>query len=249
MKTKTLIVLLIIGTLTFSCSKDEDSPAPVTPPTPVASGNSTGNAQPSFVGADASLWAVQSLSVTQLPGGLPPITNVLGIGVGIFIDATNNFVDVGNIELNGNALIKNPNNSYTYVPGLTSPMGIDFTGDVDWDVTGGNGFTGFTRNITIGFPTISEISSSATITKANGYTLTVNSVAGADSVLFLVGGVNKTIPGNATSCTFSATELSTLDNGPTVIQAAAYISTNETIGGKMIYFGNETVQTKTATVQ
>lgn len=250
MKTKTLLILLTAGTLFFSCSKEEDTPTPVTPVTPTNnSGNSTGNAQPSFAGADASLWAVQSLSVTQLPGGLPPITTTLGIGVGIFVDAGSNFVDVGNVALNGNNLTKNPNNSYTFTPGLTMPNGIDFSSGVDWTVSGANGFTGFTRNITLGFPTVSEITSSSTITKTNPYTLSVNTVTGADSVIFLIGGVNKTIAGNATSCTFSSSELSSLGTGATVVQVAAYISSNETIGGKLIYFGNETVQTKSATVQ
>ena len=251
MKANKILVLLIIGATLFSCAKEDDIPTPatLTPVTPnPAPGNTSGNAQPNFIGADASLWAVNSLTVTTV-AGLPPITTTIGIGVGVFFDANSNFVDVGAVQLNSNALTLNANNSYTFVPGTTMPTGIDFSGGVDWSVAGGNGFPAITKNVTLAFPTVSEITSSATVTKANGYTLTVNTVTGADSVLFLVGGVDKTIAGNATSCTFSANELSGLDDGATVVQVAAYTSTNETVGGKVIYYGNETVQSKSTTVE
>jgi len=250
MKSKVILMALVVGTLSFSCGKDDDAPTPApTTNTPTGGGgNSTGNAQPSFPGADASLWAVKSLSVTQVPN-FPPITTTMGIGVGVFFDTGSNYVDVGTVQLNSNTLTKNPNNSYTYTPGQSNPTGIDFSSGVTWSVTGGNGFSAINKNVTLGFPTVSEITSGTTISKANGYTLTVNNVTGADSVLFLIGDVNKTIAGNANSCTFSASELSSLANGATVVQVAAYISTNETVGGKLIYYGNETVQTKSATVQ
>lgn len=252
MKSKVILATLIVGSLCFSCGKEEDTPTPSTTTTPTnpsgGNGNSTGNAQPNFPGADASMWAVKSLSVTEIQG-MPPITTTIGIGVGVFFDTGGSYVDVGSVQLNSNALTKNSNNSYTYTPGQANPTGIDFSSGVNWSVAGGNGFSAINKNVTLGFPTVSEITTSGTITKANGYTLSVNTVTGADSVLFLIGDVNKTIAGNSTSCTFSASELSSLSNGSTVIQVAAYISTNETVGGKLIYYGNETVQSKSATIQ
>lgn len=247
MKAKKLLVLLIIGITLFSCGKDDDVPVPATPTPATPSGNTTGNAQPSFIGADATMWAINSLSVTTVTG-FPPVTTTIGTGVGLFLDGSGNFIDVGAVQLNSNALTLNPNNSYVFVPGVTMPLGITFN-SVDWSVAGGNGFPAITKNVTIPFPMVSEITSSETVTKANGYTLTVNTVTGADSVLFLVGGINKTIPGNATSCTFSASELSSLADGITVVQVAAYVSTNETLSGKVIYYGNETVQSKSTTVE
>jgi len=246
MKTKEIITLLIVGTLAFSCAKEENLPTPeeeTTTPTPTSTGNTNGNAQPNFPGADASLWAVKSMSTVS---GFP-IT--LGIGVGTFFDGSGNFVSAGTVQLNSNALTLNTNNSYTYTPGMSNPNGIDFTGGVAWDVAGDNGFTAFTKTVTLGFPTVTEITSPTTVTKANGYTVTVNTVTGADSVLFLVGGVDKTIAGNANSCTFSASELSSLVDGSAAVQVAAYITTNETVAGKLVYYGNETVQSLTVTVE
>jgi hypothetical protein len=251
MKTKLILTLLVIGTLSFSCSKDDDSPTPepeVTPTPTGGGGNSTGNPQPTFTDADASLWAVKSISITTVPG-VGDIETTIGTGVGVFFDGAGAMVDVGAVSLNTQALTKNANNSYVFQPGTSNPTGIDFNSGVAWSVAGGNGFSAINKNVTIGFPTVGAVNSSATITKANGYTLSVNNVSGADSVLFLVGDVTKTIAGNATSCTFSASELSGLATGTTVVQAAAYITTSETVGGKKVYYGNETVQTKTATVE
>jgi len=253
MKTNLILTLLIIGTLSFSCSKDEDSPEPETTTTPStggggSSGNSSGDPQPTFSDADASLWAVKSVSITSIPG-VGDIETIIGTGVGVFFDGTGGMVDVGSVSLNTKSLTKNANSSYAYQPGASDPTGIDFTSGVQWTVDGGNGFSAINKTVTIGFPSVGAVNSSTTITKADGYTLSVNSVSGADSVLFLIGEVTKTIAGNATSCTFSASELSGLSTGTTVAQVAAYISINETTGGKKIYYGNETVQSKTATVE
>lgn len=251
MNKKTLFAFVLTAAVAFSCSKDESAPEPTPTPTPTSTptptGNTTGNAQPNFAGADASLWAVKSLSVTTITG-LPPITTTIGLGVAAFNNGTG-LVSAGTVQLNTNTLTLNTNNSYTNTIGATNPTGIDFTSGVTWDVSGANGFGAFTKSVTLGFPTVSEVTSSATITKASGYTLTVNTVTNADSVLFLIGGVSKTLAGNATSCTFSASELSSLNNGSTVVQVAAYKFANETLGGKNIYYGNETVQSKTATIQ
>ncbi len=251
MKTKLILALLIIGTLSFSCSKDEDNPTPEVPDTNQPTnggGNTTGNPQPTFTDADASLWAVKSISVTSVPV-IGDIETILGIGVGVFFDGSSNMVDVGAVTLNTKSLTINPNNSYVYQPGQTDPTGIDFNSGVAWTVAGGNGFSAINKNVTIGFPTVGAVNSSTTVNKANGYTLSVNSVSGADSVLFLIGEVNKTIAGNATSCTFTADELNGLATGATVVQVAAYKTTSETTNSKKVYYGNETVQTKTATVE
>lgn len=250
MKKNVLIMFALSTSILFSCSKDEEAatPAPTPTPTPTTpTGNPTGNTSPSFIGADASLWAIKSLSVTTIPG-MPPVTTTVGLGVAAFNNGTTTMVDAGTVKLNTTVLTKNANNSYNNTPGTSNPTGIDFSSGVTWDVTGNNGFSAFTEVVTLNFPTVSEITSSTTITKSSGYTLTVNTVSGADSVMFLVGSVTKTLAGNATSCTFSSSELSGLNTGSTVIQVAAYTFTNKDISGKDTYFGNETVQSKTATV-
>ena len=247
--TKLLLALLTIGILTFSCSEDEDLPIPEETTTSTGNTGSTeNNLQPTIPGADAALWAVNTVTITEVPG-LPSITTNLGVGVAVFLDASGDFVDVGDVQLNTNSLDRVPNNSYVSIVGITNPTGIDFSGGVSWSVVGGNGFPAITKDVAIGFPNVGEITSSTTVTPANGYTLTVSSVSGADSVLFLIEGINKTIAGNATSCTFTASDLSSLSAGASIVQVAAYVTTNETVDGKTIYYGNQTVQTKSVTIQ
>ena len=98
-------------------------------------------------------------------------------------------------------------------------------------------------------PTLGAISANETVVRSNGYTMSTAQVAGADSVLFLVGHVAKTLAGNATTCSFTADELSELQAGANVVQIAAYKYTNQTFGGKNIYFGKEAVRSVSVTIQ
>ena len=110
--------------------------------------------------------------------------------------------------------------------------------------------TAFNQSVTsIQFPDVDTISSASTIDLSMGYTLTTGTVTGADSVIFTVGDVLKTLPGNSTSCTFTAAELSGLSAGQSIAQVAAYKYTNINVGGGDYYFGKETVQTKSVTLQ
>ncbi|MFT4681779.1 MAG: hypothetical protein ACI9YU_001629 [Flavobacteriales bacterium] len=75
------------------------------------------------------------------------------------------------------------------------------------------------------------------------------SISGADSVTFMVDGVLKTIPGNSTTHTFSAADLSDLSAGASAAQVAAYKTEVATYGGKNFYFINETVETIIITME
>lgn len=241
---------LALMALTFAlgaCKKDDDEPA--TPSggggTPAPSAPST---TPNFDGADGSLWAVKTFTTQSTPIG--PISFEVGLGVAAFSnDNYANMVNVGAVSLNGTALTAASNNAYTSSVSPTNPTGVDLS-SVEWNVAGGSGFTGFTRNVNgFAMPTVSEITSGTTVTRSAGYTLSCGSVSGADSVMFLVGGVAKTLGAGNNACTFSASELSGLSAGSNLVQIAAYRYTNETIEGKVIYFGKETVRNQSVTIQ
>lgn len=203
---------------------------------------------PTFGDGYGVLAAVKSESTVQ------GFTIVIGIATAVFTtDLFSTFVPAGAVSCVGETLTMNTNNSYTFTPGQTSPTGIDFGSNPDpnWSVAGNGNIPGFTHTTTIGFPTAGDVSSSETVTIANGYTLSVpaGSVAGADSVLFLVGGVSATEMGNATSHTFSAADLSGLAAGSNVVQVAAYKIEEVTYSSKNFWFVNEIVKTKIVTVQ
>ncbi|HQV51171.1 MAG: hypothetical protein IPI00_09055 [Flavobacteriales bacterium] len=241
------VFALSAGIVLTACKKDDD-PEPAAPDG--GSTSSTPSTTPNFVDADASLWGVKTWTTTTTPIG--NVTVEIGVGIAVFSnDDFASFVNVGTVGVNGTDLTAQSNNSYTSTPSQANPLGIDFSNsNTDWTVAGDNGFAGFTRSVPeFAFPAIDAVSSSDVVVRANGYTLTVQAVASADSMLFLVGSVAKTLVGSATSCDFTADELSGLATGTSLVQVAAYSYINEDQGGKNIYFGKETVRTKTVTIQ
>lgn len=230
-----------------ACTKDDPEP-PATPDG--GGGSSTPSTAPNFVDADGLLSAIRVQSTQSTPLG--PVDLLLGIATGAFSnDAFATFQNVGAVSCNGEALTRQSNNNYTYQPGATNPTGIDLTAsnEVTWNVGGGNGFAAFDRTIPGPFPVAGSISSATTVVRANGYTITTGSVLNADSVVFTLGSLVRTIPGNASSCTFTASELSGLSAGSSLIQVAPYNSTNEEFGGKRIYFVKQYSRTLSVTVQ
>lgn len=226
-----------------SCDKDTDDLIPdATPATQSAPPT------PTISGADGALWAVRTVT-SQNVAGMNIDVN-FGLAVAAFSDGGdfNSLVNVGSVKVDSHSLTKHDNNSYTQIPSATDPAGIEFDNSVSWEIEGGSGFQGTTTTMNITFPEVSAITSASTVSKSAGYTVSVDNTTGADSVLFLVGGVVKYVAGNATSCTFSASELSGVSTGTSVVQAAAFTSTPTTIGGKTIYHGREAVRSKTVEI-
>lgn len=246
---KTLSILLGLGLLMGSCSKDDDSD-PEPDPTPQT--EESADTFPTPSDADGTLVAVKSSSITDTPIG--PIVTVIGTAVAVFSDddfATDNWISAGNVSCNSSDLTINANNSYVFTDiSATNPLGMDFVGEVQWSVSGANGISSFDHNaLNLGFPGVGAITSSDQVVKADGYTMTCDYTTGADSVIFIIGGTAKTLAGNATECVFTSAELADVSTGSSVAQVAAYVMSPTDFGDTRIYFVNESVQTKTVTVQ
>lgn len=242
-----IAALTVLALATTGCGKEDDA-APATSNTGGSSNNSGANTTPSIVGADGALFAVKTITTQTLPfvGTFQVEVNT---GVGVFYDDAGTQVNAGQVECN-DSLFNFTNNAYVYQPTGSNITGIDFSSGVTWDVTGANGIPAFTRNVTsIAFPAVDTVSTATTFPRNVDYTLATNSLSGADSVYFTIGGILKRLGGNATSCTFTAAELGTLPAGPSVAQIAAWTVTSENISGKDIYFGKETVVTRMITLQ
>lgn len=238
-KMNLIFTAILCGLVVVSCKKKEDT---VTDPSTI--NTPAGSTTPTFTDADGVMWAVKSTSTVS------GFTFDIGLAVGVFFNGTTDYVNVGAVSANGLGLAAQTNNSYVYTPAQSNPTGIDFSSGVLWDVAGANGHAAFSYDVSsTAFPTGSAITSGSTVTIANGYTLTCSSVNGADSTLFLVGNISKTMAGSATSCTFSAAELSGLVAGSTVVQIAPYSIIDQTINGKKYYFGKEVVNSLQVTVE
>lgn len=246
MPTMAIASLIALAFAATGCNKEE-----AVEPTPAGGGSTnTGGASvnPVLAGADGALFAVKTVTIQDIPF-IGPIEVEINTGVGSFYDDAGASIQAGQVRCN-DSLFTYQNNAYFFQQSTSNPTGLDFSGGVEWDVTGGNGIPAFTRQITaIPFPVVEAITSAITFPRDVDYTLSTTNVTGADSVYFTVGGVFKRLGGNATSCTFTAAELSTLSAGTSIVQIAAWTYTSEDIAGKTIYFGNETVQTRTITLQ
>ncbi len=238
-----LTMLLFAMSLAFtSCSdSDDEDDAPAPTPTPAPDGI------PVIPMADAALIAVESFSTTDTPFG--PIETIIGTGVAVFYDANNNFVSAGDVSLNETALTLNSNNSYTLIPSLSAPLGVEFSSGVNWMVEGGNDFPMIDHSVNFGFPSIGELDISSTVDRSEDYTIHINSISGADSIIYMVNEVIKTVAGNQNTCTFTSEELSSLSGGTGIVQAAAYKMQGSDFSGKSIYFVNEQVRSQTVTIE
>lgn len=233
--------------LATACNKEEEDS---TSNNGGGSGNSTASTTPAFSDAHGVLAASRMYVIVSTPFGNQEI--IAGIAAGAFSDdqfATR--VPVGAVSCNSQSLSMLTGNAYAYTPPSTNPNGIDLTAsnEVTWSIAGGSGFTAFTRTIMGAFPVTDVISSGGTVVRASGYTLTTGTVALADSVLFAIGPVTRTIAGNANSCAFSPAELGTLNTGSALAQVVAYSSAQEVIDGKRIYFVKQSLRTKSVSVE
>lgn len=237
-KRNRVFVLLIFLLIIFSACENSDV-------TPEATKVST---TPAIKGSAGVCWALRTVTTVNT-GGInigSDITIDVGTGIGIFMD-NGKSVDVGTVTLNGLPL-QNTSNTYMTTVSATQPTGVDFSKGIKWAISGGNGFSAFNHTVTNSFPATGTFTSPKTLNKADGYTLSFSSVSGADSIIFAVNDVVKTVPGNTKSYTFSAVQLSKLSKGPGVVQAVPYNFKIANYGGKNIAFGNQISYSQTITI-
>ncbi len=205
---------------------------------------------PAIADGYGTLSAVKSVTFQDIPG-YGQIEVDLGLAVGVFFNGVNydTYLNAGTVTCESENLEEQDNGSYVYLPSQTSPTGIDFSGNPDWNVSGSVDIPAFSHTTSIGFPTVGSLNSASTVSNGSDYTLTVASVTGADSVIFMMGGVVHTEAGNATSSTFTSAEISGMGTGASFAQAAAYKIEEATYGGKNYWFVNEKVVTQSITIE
>ncbi|TFV97621.1 hypothetical protein E4S40_02940 [Algoriphagus kandeliae] len=238
-----LILSAAIMWLGTSCNSDDDDPQQQTQANPI----------PTPGDADGILAAIKAKS--NLPSGTPSVPGISDI----LLDVANaNFysssggssslVNVGEVSLNDFPL-QNLNN--TYVNDFTDvTLGINSGQNNDWVVAGANGFDGFTHTTGKVMPGVVRFSASIPdeISIGGDVSLSIESVpSNVDNILWVISDGDKVVTKEArsTSITFSSSELSGLrSTSQGIVQVAAYNTESRTVGGKKIYFINETVDSK-----
>ncbi len=243
MKTQSKLFLasmaLFLAFTFTSCDKDEEPKESTVATTPQVEPPSD---------AFGLLAAVKSYSEGPSIPGVPAIDIEIGVGVAAFIDG-DDLLSAGTVTLNNSTLTKQSNNSYTFTPSLTDPMGITFeNGRAAWTVSGEGSVPAISESHT-GFPSKPTITSSTTVETSNGYTLTWTGGASSDSILVSIIGSNdaasKTVAGGTTSVNFSADDLSNVGSTSFgVLQVAAYKISKRVVSDKNIYLVNQSTATE-----
>lgn len=230
---KNVLVLFTVSAFMFaSCSKDDTTttnptntnPTPTNtqgpkPPMPTPIGNNLSGA----------LISIKMTYTTQPTGSPQPFDLVSEMGTAVFYDNPGSAtkVEAGTVSLNSNNLEKQTDNTYfkwAYAGMTPSTLGLD--NGSDWNITGSSAVTAFSYNDASVFPKYSG-TIPASVTKANGVTLTFNSstLTGADSVYVVIASgsqsVTKSYAKNAGDITISASDLSglaTVSNNTAILE-------------------------------
>ena len=232
-----------LSTVIFSgCSKKEDVVADPTTNTP-----STSNSTPSIKDGYGSFAAVHSVSYTTIAGITVPLDVNTAVAAFYSSPGTTSLIDGGTVTLNTKSLTRSSNNAYSY-QNLTDPLSFN---QVAWSVSGSSGVPAINYTDDKSFPDYSGYNSlPSTLTKANGLIVSLGgSISNADSVYVIVSGGDKYLlkrfAGNASQCTFSASELSVIGNTTFgMIQVAPWNYKKEDFNSKSYYFVLETCYTK-----
>ncbi len=240
-KNNVWMLLLFLGLSFTACKEDiipmEEDPATTAPAAP----------NPTVGDGSGAFWGINAISTVTTP-----ITLDTEIGTAVAFltnDNFNSFVDAGSISVMDAALTANDNKSYVYLPGITQPLGLQYSSSYEWNVAGAGAVAGFTHTVDFPFPDLGVITSGNEVVKADGYTLTCQNVAQADSIIYIVGEAIKTVAGDVTSVEFTAEDLKGVTAGPSFVQIAAYTYKPAEINNETYYFGNETVRSEVVEIK
>jgi hypothetical protein len=179
----------------------------------------------------------------------------VGVANAVFFSAAGDtsFVDAGTVKVESKALVKEANNSYSFVPSQTEPNGIAYTNPVTWEVSGNGTVPAINQDLTGTWPDADSITSALTFDNNSAYTLTASTVSGADSVIFMVVGSDgkyllKYLGGNATTCTFTQVEMANIAPGTGLVQVVPLKVTTNTSGSRKYYYVRQTAVARTVTV-
>jgi PKD repeat protein len=238
-------------TVENSAGEDTETQEVVVESTPVAEAPEL-----NFGDADGAFYAINSVSVQTAMGFETAIS--IGSAVAWFVDGGSSFVSVGNVDVENSNITADleiqTNNAYTYLENNLPSVGFSNQG-VEWNIGGGNGHSQISglANL-LPFPTTKKIAeNNDEISGSSDYSLTHDgTINNADSTIFAIYGkddtIMKTVEGTITSVTFTASEMAGLGEGLAILQIASYSIQSQSLGGKKYYMVNESVASKTVTV-
>jgi len=232
-----IITLLIIGVFIISCQKKEDEDQATVSAIPVPT-------TPNIKAANGHFLAQREFKSS------PPYPNKEEGSVGVYFYNMIGLDNAGDVFCNGMKLFTLPYPGGGVIYGGDSNLNLK--GNVTWHVSGSASVQPFSHTVTTGFPYISEIKGPDTLTKGMDYTINIDTLTPADSVVFEMHNLKFTAPGNVKSHTFSKNDFDFTNDFPgsfypTFITIYAYTHSAILVNGKNYYFKNSSLRTRNIT--
>lgn len=207
--------------------------------------------RPGFNSSYSVLWALNtktSVSTSGLGMDINDMQVDFGTAFAAFTDGGNN-VAAGDVKVNDISLKMEKNKFYMSPISVTNPTGITFEGTAKWSVAGANNIPAVNYTTKKSFPSATGFTCDATVDKTKSYSISLTSVSNADSILYMVNDVVKTVAGNVKSVSFTSDQLSALKKGNAFVQVAPYNYEIKLFGSKNFVFGNQIVFSKLVTIK
>lgn len=209
--------------------------------------------RPNFDSSYSILWAINTKTTVStgmtVPGmDMGDVQVDFGTAVAVFSDGGKN-VPAGEVKVNDVALKMESNNFYMSPISLIDVTGITFDGATKWSVAGANNIPAVNYTTSKRIPTATGFTCDVNVDKTVSYSISLSTVAYADSILYMVNNVIKTVAGNVKSVTFTAEQLSALKKGNAFVQVAPYNYEIKQFGSKSFVIGSQIVFSKLVTIK
>ncbi|MAZ38240.1 MAG: hypothetical protein CL842_12390 [Crocinitomicaceae bacterium] len=209
---------------------------------------------PTFSDAEGYFYARNRFEFDPITPGV--LTNIKASALVTMYDITNFLVAVGAVNVNGQNLANNSDNSYSY---HSEDSSWYFNEGVRWSAEGGNDFPTIVENIgSVEFPDISAIVSPKAFVKSidTVYNMRVKDpILLADSVKFRIETtdgiliIEKRTSGGFSGVAFDQTELLKLTKGDYITKVIAFSYERHVYNFKPVYFTKESYTESTLTVR
>ena len=244
-------------TLTVSNDKGDDSKTE----TVTIEGGTATTPELNFRDADGAFYAINTNTVQDAGFGGFEVTITIGTAVAWFQDG-GSFVSVGDVNWNQGSRSESldyndGSGAYSWVELSQPSEGFNDNG-ISWKIDGGSGFpsiggTGLANLYP--FPSADEIDEDASaISGDDDYILRHDGfISYADSNYFSIYGpsnsILKRVAGNVSQVEFTAAEMASLGKGNAILQVASFNIQSDESTGKKFYMINESVASKTVTIE
>lgn len=234
---KIIFAFSVIGIVAIQSCKDEPDPGP----TPIVAPAVT---IPTAINNVDGILAVTITTTREASTDLK-----VGTAHAVFYKGKSpaNKLDAGSVKINSKTTTKSDDNIYFYTSSAAEPKGLEFQGQIFWQVSGStsNDVPAMSSNDGSGFPNDPKLSEFLNLNVDQDKPLTWTSSFGADSVVLILKGPSATYKrvfnNTVTSHTVTKAEIAKLGLGSGSLQIINYKLEMKTFGTKSYAFLKQSI--------